>query len=100
MSSGGAAMMLLSSSLKRGGFRWRCFHQGIERLALTDDVYVAVPAGGKGRALRNNVKLARRLGLGVLTVRLRRRVCRGIGRPRTLCCTQTEEEKEIAAAGV
>jgi hypothetical protein len=34
-------------------------------------VYVAVPAAGKGKALRNNVKLARRLGLGVLTVRLR-----------------------------
>ncbi|MBT8411761.1 MAG: hypothetical protein KJP02_08190 [Octadecabacter sp.] len=53
------------------GFSLALFHQGIERLALCDDVYVAVPAGGKGRALRNNVKLARRLGLGVLTVRLR-----------------------------
>lgn len=53
------------------GFSLALFHQGIERLAVTDDVYVAVPAGGKGKALRNNVKLARRLGLGVLTVRLR-----------------------------
>lgn len=53
------------------GFSLALFHQGIERLAVSDDVYVAVPAGGKGKALRNNVKLARRLGLGVLTVRLR-----------------------------
>ena len=53
------------------GFSLALFHQGIERLAVTDDVYLAVPAGGKGKALRNNVKLARRLGLGVLTVRMR-----------------------------
>lgn len=53
------------------GFSLALFHQGVERLALCDDVYVAVPAGGKTRALRSNVKLARRLGLGVLTVRLR-----------------------------
>ncbi len=53
------------------GFSLALFHQGIDRLAVTDEVYVAVPAGGKGKALRNNVKLARRLGLGVLTVRLR-----------------------------
>ena len=53
------------------GFSLALFHQGIERLAVTDDVYLAVPAGGKTKALRNNVKLARRLGLGVLTVRLR-----------------------------
>jgi len=53
------------------GFSLALFHQGIERLALTDDVYVAVPAGGKDRALRTNVKLARRLGLGVLSVRVR-----------------------------
>lgn len=53
------------------GFSLALFHQGIERLTVCDDVYVAVPAGGKGKALRNNVKLARRLGLGVLTVRLR-----------------------------
>jgi hypothetical protein len=53
------------------GFSLALFHQGIERLAVTDEVYVAVPAGGKDKALRSNVKLARRLGLGVLTVRLR-----------------------------
>ncbi|WP_281983584.1 DUF2161 domain-containing phosphodiesterase [Thalassorhabdomicrobium marinisediminis] len=53
------------------GFSLSLFHQGVERLAICDDVYVAVPAGGRTKALRSNVKLARRLGLGVLTVRLR-----------------------------
>lgn len=56
------------------GFSLALFHQGIARLALTDHVYLAVPySGGKAgqRALKDNVKLARRLGLGVITVRLR-----------------------------
>lgn len=53
------------------GFSLALFHQGIERLAVTDLVYVAVPAGGKAKALKANVKLARRVGLGVMTVRLR-----------------------------
>ena len=51
------------------GFSLALFHQGIERLSLTDHVYLGVPAGGKAKALKANVKLARRLGLGVLTVR-------------------------------
>lgn len=53
------------------GFSLALFHQGVDRLAMTDDVYVAVPAGGKTKALKANVKLARRIGLGVITVRLR-----------------------------
>ncbi|MEM9788227.1 MAG: DUF2161 family putative PD-(D/E)XK-type phosphodiesterase [Pseudomonadota bacterium] len=53
------------------GFSLALFHQGIDRLAVTDHVYVAVPAGGKDKALKANVKLARRVGLGVITVRLR-----------------------------
>ena len=56
------------------GFSLSLFHQGIDRLAITDQVYVAVPyKPGKPfqRALKDNVKLARRVGLGVLTVRLR-----------------------------
>jgi hypothetical protein len=56
------------------GFSLTLFHQGIKRLALTDLVYVAVPHGsGKPfqRALKDNVALARRVGLGVITVRLR-----------------------------
>lgn len=53
------------------GFSLALFHQGIERLMVTDLVYVAVPSGGKVKALKANVKLARRVGLGVMTVRLR-----------------------------
>ncbi|WP_411891477.1 DUF2161 domain-containing phosphodiesterase [Yoonia sp. SDW83-1] len=53
------------------GFSLALFHQGIERLAMTDLVYLAIPAGGKTKALKANVKLARRVGLGVITVRLR-----------------------------
>lgn len=53
------------------GFSLALFHQGIERLSTTDDVYLAVLAGGKPRALKANVRLARRAGLGVMTVRLR-----------------------------
>lgn len=56
------------------GFSLALFHQGIDRLALTDQVYLAVPLKpGKpfARALKDNIKLARRLGLGVITVRPR-----------------------------
>ncbi|MDP5084616.1 MAG: DUF2161 family putative PD-(D/E)XK-type phosphodiesterase [Yoonia sp.] len=53
------------------GFSLALFHQGVERLAITDHVYLAVPAGGQAKALKANVKLARRAGLGVMTVRLR-----------------------------
>lgn len=56
------------------GFTLALFHQGMDRLSLSDWVYVAVPEK-EGRAalksLKENVKLARRVGLGVLTVRLR-----------------------------
>lgn len=61
---------LLVVELKRG-FSLTLFHQGIDRLSLTDQVYLAVPAGGQAKALKANVKLARRLGLGVMTVRAR-----------------------------
>jgi len=56
------------------GFSLSLFHQGITRLAVTDLVYVAVPhKTGKpfARALKDNVSLARRVGLGVMTVRSR-----------------------------
>jgi len=55
-------------------FSLALFHQGIARLSVSDCVYIAVPRGaGKPwqRAIRENLKLARRLGLGLLTVRLR-----------------------------
>ena len=56
------------------GFSLALFHQGIDRLSVTDLVYVAVPKGASkagDRALKDNVALARRVGLGVITVRLR-----------------------------
>ena len=53
------------------GFSLALFHQAIARLTVCDTVYVAV-ARGAGRAwlrsLKDNVKLARRLGIGVLSV--------------------------------
>jgi hypothetical protein len=56
------------------GFSLTLFHQAIERLKLADAVYVAVPRG-TGRAfqksLRNNLTLCRRLGLGLMTIRLK-----------------------------
>lgn len=53
-------------------FSLALFHQAAARLALTDDVYIAVahrPGKRFANALKANVKLARRLGLGVMTVR-------------------------------
>lgn len=54
-------------------FSLTLLRQAVARLALTDTVYVAVPRPkGRGmRAFRGNVQLCRRLGVGVLTVRLR-----------------------------
>jgi hypothetical protein len=56
------------------GFSLSLFHQATERQTITDLVYIAVPASqGRGfrRALRKNLTLCRRLGLGLITVRLR-----------------------------
>jgi len=55
------------------GFSLALFHQGIARLAVSDRVYLAVPRGTGRRfakALAENTRLARRLGLGLLTVRM------------------------------
>ena len=52
------------------GFSLALFHQGIARQAVTDAVYLAVPEPRGGKAFRANLKLARMLGLGVITVRL------------------------------
>lgn len=49
------------------------FHQAVVRQSVTDDVYVAVehrPGKRFAKSLKQSVALARRLGLGVLTVRL------------------------------
>lgn len=54
-------------------FSLALFHQGIDRLSLSDLVYLAVPRGSGrpfAKALKDNTKLARRLGLGLITVRL------------------------------
>ena len=50
-------------------FSLALFHQGIARQALSEAVYLAVPLA-HGKAFRANTGLARRLGLGVLAVRL------------------------------
>ena len=55
------------------GFSLSLFHQAVDRLSLTDAVYVAVPRkSGKPflKGLKENKTLCRRLGLGLLTVRL------------------------------
>lgn len=53
-------------------FSLSLFHQAIARLAVSDTVYVAVPkptGRTARRALKDNLALCRRLGLGLITVR-------------------------------
>lgn len=55
------------------GFSLTLFHQAVARQALTDAVYIAVPRGAGRRwqrALKDNGAMCRRLGLGLITVRL------------------------------
>jgi len=57
----------------KSGFSLTLFHQAVDRQRVTDTVYVAVPrASGRafGAALRRNIGLCRRLGLGLMTVRM------------------------------
>ncbi|MEM5500149.1 DUF2161 family putative PD-(D/E)XK-type phosphodiesterase [Ahrensia kielensis] len=55
-------------------FSLTLYHQATDRQSMTDDVYIAV-LRGSGRAflnsLKNNKRLCRRLGIGLLTVRLK-----------------------------
>jgi len=54
------------------GFSLSLFHQAIERLALSEAVYICVPRGsGRSflKSLNNNKRLCRRLGIGLITVR-------------------------------
>lgn len=56
------------------GFSLSLFHQAIDRQALTDCVYVAVPRStskGAYKLIKRNMALCRRLGLGMITVRLK-----------------------------
>ncbi len=55
------------------GFTLSLFHQAIHRQSMSDQVYIAVPRkSGKAAmtAIRRNKMLCRRLGLGLITVRL------------------------------
>jgi hypothetical protein len=55
-------------------FSLSLIHQAIERQSLTDAVYIAVPrqkGNGFLKSLHNNMALCRRLGLGLITVRLK-----------------------------
>ena len=55
------------------GFTLSLFHQAINRQSMTDQVYIAVPRKtGKPAlvAIRRNKMLCRRLGIGLITVRL------------------------------
>ena len=57
----------------RLGFSLALFHQCLARLKVVDDVYLAVarqPGKRFAKAVKYNVTLARRLGLGLITVRL------------------------------
>lgn len=56
--------------LKRG-FALALYHQAVERLKVTDLVYIAVPkptGRTARRALKDNLAMCRRLGIGLITV--------------------------------
>ncbi|MDX1744204.1 MAG: DUF2161 family putative PD-(D/E)XK-type phosphodiesterase [Ruegeria sp.] len=65
----GDEMVIVELKLR---FSLALFHQAITRLKVTDHVYIAVckPTGRSARrALKDNLALCRRLGLGLITVR-------------------------------
>lgn len=54
-------------------FSLTLFHQAIARLSVSDEVYIAVahkPGKRFAKAVKDNTKLARRLGLGLMVVRV------------------------------
>ena len=66
------------------GFSLALFHQGLERQAVTDRVYLAVPRLPGRRfqaALKSNLGLCRRLGLGLMTGSARTVSARSISTP-------------------
>ncbi|WP_323037290.1 DUF2161 domain-containing phosphodiesterase [Pararhodobacter sp.] len=68
---GGAVPVIVEMKLK---FSLTLYHQGIERLKITPQVYLAVlrPEGAAAtRMLKDNTALCRRLSLGLMTVRSR-----------------------------
>ncbi|KMW60042.1 hypothetical protein AIOL_000192 [Candidatus Rhodobacter oscarellae] len=50
-------------------FSLTLLHQAVARLAVTDQVYVCVARPKKWKPLQANIKLCRRLGLGVMSLR-------------------------------
>ena len=67
---GGEAPVVVELKL---GFSLALFHQCLERMKLTDEVYLAVvrqPGKRFAKSVKANTMLARRLGLGLITVRL------------------------------
>jgi len=68
---GGAVPVIVEMKLK---FSLTLYHQGIERLKISPQVYLAVlrPEGKAAkRMIKDNTALCRRLGLGLMTVRAR-----------------------------
>ncbi len=56
------------------GFSLSLFHQAVDRKGVTDDVYICVPRSTGAvfaKALKDNTRLCRRLGIGLMSVRLR-----------------------------
>ena len=51
------------------GFSLSLLQQAVARLAISDQVYVAVPRPKNAKALKANLGICRRLGLGVIVVR-------------------------------
>jgi len=80
------------------GFSLSLFHQATERQAITDVVYIAVPANkarGFSKALRKNLTLCRRLGLGLITVRLRDQLVVVHGDPAPYRPRQSQRKKAL-----
>ncbi|MEO0634892.1 MAG: DUF2161 family putative PD-(D/E)XK-type phosphodiesterase, partial [Pseudomonadota bacterium] len=67
---GGEAPVIVELKL---GFSLALVHQCVARLSVSDDVYMAVERGSGKRflkAVKDMTRLCRRLGLGLITVRL------------------------------
>ncbi|MBI1340018.1 hypothetical protein GC169_07400 [bacterium] len=66
------------------GFSLSLFHQAVERLRISDAVYIAVPQAPGGRfaaSVADNLILCRRLGLGLITVDCRRWIATALADP-------------------
>ncbi|PIE13999.1 MAG: hypothetical protein CSA68_11205 [Rhodobacterales bacterium] len=75
-------------------FSLALLHQGIARQAISDAVYLAVPHSS-GKALKNNLGLCRRLGLGLMTVRLRDGFVEVLADPVPYCPRKSVKRKTL-----